>query len=66
MLAMPIDEKNRIIQDMNLRVQKTQQALEEWTHPWLLILDNYDNPSVFEKIWTYIPDTSYVTAIVTT
>ena len=38
-------------------ISLVQDTLQEWTHPWLFVFDNYDNPRAFQpsSIRHYIP-----------
>ena len=38
-------------------ISLVQDTLREWTHPWLFIFDNYDNPKAFQtsSVRHYIP-----------
>ena len=45
-----------ILTDVNARVNFTLRKLRAWRTPWLIVLDNYDNPVDFNNVAEYIPD----------
>jgi len=51
-IAERIKEPNETVGDDN-RVEFALEKLEEWSQPWLLVFDNYDDPSSF-NILQYI------------
>jgi hypothetical protein len=41
--------------DVDARVNFALRRLRAWRGPWLLVLDNYDNPVEFNNVEDYIP-----------
>jgi tetratricopeptide (TPR) repeat protein len=50
-----IKDSYEILQD-ETRVKFVMDTLEAWPEPWVMVFDNYDDPSAF-NIQDYIPDT---------
>ncbi|KAL8913270.1 MAG: hypothetical protein Q9171_001917 [Xanthocarpia ochracea] len=48
------------------RIQFVRQRIEEWNRPWLLIMDNYDDPGRLPNISNYIPNSRHGSVLVTT
>jgi tetratricopeptide (TPR) repeat protein len=42
--------------DVDARVNFALRRLRAWRGPWLLVLDNYDNPVEFNNVEDYIPE----------
>ncbi|KAI8624763.1 hypothetical protein F5Y19DRAFT_453228 [Xylariaceae sp. FL1651] len=51
--------------DSESRVRYTKQILTDWTEPWLLVFDNFDDPSKF-ALQDYIPPSVQGHIIITT
>ncbi|KAI3325703.1 hypothetical protein HD806DRAFT_454660 [Xylariaceae sp. AK1471] len=51
--------------DSESRVRCTKQVLADWSEPWLLVFDNFDDPSKF-SIGDYIPSSVQGHIIITT
>jgi len=45
-----------ILPDVDGRVNFALRRLRAWQGPWLIILDNYDNPADFNNVEDYIPE----------
>jgi hypothetical protein len=47
------------------RISFALQTIEGWNRPWLLILDNYDNPHGFKNLNEYMPQSSQGSILIT-
>lgn len=45
-------------------IQYVNEALRDWTEPWLLVFDNYDDPTAF-RLSGYLPEGNFGHIIVT-
>lgn len=41
-------------------------AIGSWTHPWLMVFDNHDDPDSFNNIQDFIPESDHGAVIITT
>jgi hypothetical protein len=44
--------------DTNSRVNFVTESFAAWPYPWLMVFDNYDNPSAFDSLQDFIPKAS--------
>ncbi|KAL8859328.1 MAG: hypothetical protein Q9178_004266 [Gyalolechia marmorata] len=58
--------EDRLFDTSEGRIQFVRQRIEEWNRPWLLIMDNYDDPGHFSNISSYIPNSRHGSVLVTT
>jgi tetratricopeptide (TPR) repeat protein len=54
-----------ILPDVDARVKFTLRRLRAWRSPWLIVLDNYDNPGDFNNVGDYIPECEQGMVLVT-
>ncbi|KAI9856990.1 MAG: hypothetical protein M1824_005022 [Vezdaea acicularis] len=45
----------RILRSLDSKIEFVKSSLEEWDDYWMLVFDNYDQPSAFTNIKTFIP-----------
>jgi tetratricopeptide (TPR) repeat protein len=45
-----------MLPDIDMRVNFTLRKLKAWRGPWLIVLDNYDNPVDFNNLEDFIPE----------
>jgi hypothetical protein len=55
----------RTIDDLREAVSPVRDFLSSWTYGWLLVFDNLDNPSDFNDIRTFFPDSNHGSILVT-
>ena len=41
--------------DTDAQIRLVKDRLENWSEPWLLVFDNYDDPKNFPNVKRYIP-----------
>ena len=49
---------DRIVDNPREGVKLVRRTLSDWADPWLLVFDNYDNPSYFRNIMHFFPSIS--------
>jgi tetratricopeptide (TPR) repeat protein len=54
-VAAKISSVGRMFDDVESRIAFVRETLGRWQSPWLMVFDNYDQPSEFRNITTYIP-----------
>ncbi|KAH0534126.1 hypothetical protein FGG08_007284, partial [Glutinoglossum americanum] len=56
-IAAKISSTERVFDDIESKITFVKETLERWRNPWLIVFDNYDKPSDFRNIMTYLPQT---------
>jgi tetratricopeptide (TPR) repeat protein len=54
-----------ILLDTNARVDFVLRSLSDWPSPWLMVFDNYDNPTAFNNVEDYMPSNEQGMVLVT-
>jgi tetratricopeptide (TPR) repeat protein len=54
-----------ILLDTDARVNFVFRTLSDWPSPWLMVFDNYDNPTVFNNVEDYMPSNEQGMILVT-
>jgi hypothetical protein len=44
-----------VLEDDNAKVKFALRRLEQWDSRWLLVFDNYDDPTTFSNVEQYTP-----------
>lgn len=57
--------EDQIFRSSESRIQFVLQRFEERNRPWLLVMDNYDNPRQLKKIASYMPDSVHGSILIT-
>lgn len=47
------------------RIAYVKTTLSSWTHPWLLVFDNYDDPILFPNALDFMPPSNYGRVLLT-
>ena len=50
-----ISNKKQVFDDIKSKIAFVKETLEGWQRSWLMVFDNYDQPSAFKDIPTYFP-----------
>ncbi|KAF2117529.1 hypothetical protein BDV96DRAFT_643902 [Lophiotrema nucula] len=48
------------------RLPAAKEIMETWSDPWLLVFDNYDDPSQFSSLLTCLPYSTHAKVLITT
>ena len=56
---------DRIVNNAREGVKLVRTTLSDWSDRWLLVFDNYDNPSEFPNISHFFPDSIYGCILIT-
>ena len=56
---------DRIVNNAGEGVKLVRTTLSDWSHRWLLVFDNYDNPSDFANIRHFFPDSIFGCILIT-
>ena len=56
--------EDQLFRTSESRIRSVLQRFEEWNRPWLLVMDNYDNPRRLKKITNYMPDSVHGSILV--
>ncbi|KAI9776252.1 MAG: hypothetical protein M1839_000486 [Geoglossum umbratile] len=54
-VAEKISSVGRVFDDTESKIAFAKETLGQWRNPWLMVFDNYDQPSEFRNITTYFP-----------
>ncbi|KAL8768746.1 MAG: hypothetical protein Q9194_005629 [Teloschistes cf. exilis] len=57
---------DQVFDTLEERIEFTRERMEEWNRPWLLVMDNYDDPSRFPDLPDYIPSSKFGSVLITT
>ena len=57
--------ENQLFESSEARIQFALQRIEEWNRPWLLIMDNYDDPGRLPSLTSYIPSSVHGSVLIT-
>ena len=61
-----IQKNGPLPKEADLRVQMAKDTIAMWTEPYLLILDNYDNPRQFPNLFSHLPQNAKAQILITT
>ena len=54
-IAAKISGPGRAFDDIESKIAFVKETLGQWQNPWLMVFDNYDQPSEFRDITSYLP-----------
>ncbi|KAI9858058.1 MAG: hypothetical protein M1813_007870 [Trichoglossum hirsutum] len=54
-IAEKISSAGRVFDDIESKMAFVKETLRQWRNPWLMVFDNYDQPSEFRNITTCFP-----------
>lgn len=65
-VAETIKPPNRVLENTEQRIAFVKHTLETTIYPWLLVLDNHDDPVNFPRVADFLPSTQYGHVLFTT
>ncbi|KAL8729858.1 MAG: hypothetical protein Q9181_004854 [Wetmoreana brouardii] len=57
--------EDQLFDTSEARIRFMHQRIEEWNRPWLLIMDNYDDPGRLSNLTSYIPNSVHGSVLIT-
>ena len=57
--------EDQLFESPEARIEFTLRRIEEWNRPWLLVIDNYDDPGRLPNLTSYMPNSAQGSILIT-